>query len=160
MSVHVRTRIRRAVKSLLGDLECAHGNVFVGLSWPTDESKLPCLVIATPTEQALDETMGDGRATSRRKARTVTVKIWGRVSGSEDEAILDQLDEMARQVEDKLDAEVHADSGALDALVLAVHHVGTVTQPIETADTKKGVIEITYAMEYATTAGNAAAALV
>lgn len=154
--VHVRTQIRRAVKALLRDLEAGHGNVFVGLSWPTGPDRLPCILITTPTENDIDETME-----TRRQARTVIVKIECRVSGNDDEALLDQLDEMARQVEDKLMAEVHADAGTLDALVMVVRGPLNTTMRLDaTTETRKGQLDMQFAFEYATNVGDAATPLV
>ena len=145
--VHRRTQIRRGAKALLRFLEAGHGNVFVGRSWPTGLDKLPALLIDTPIEQSSHATMGAGTILQDRRQQ---LKVQGRLAGTDDEIILDQLDEMARQVEAKL---LTAD--AVDALGLkAIELVGTTTAPIRAeTDHRLGTIEMTFVCTHATVEG-------
>ena len=143
--IHRRAQIRRDVKALLVDLEAGHGNVFVGLSWPTGPEKLPCLVIDTPVEQVASET-----TTAIRQNRRQQLKVQGRVAGNNDDVILDQLDEQARQVEAKL-----LTAAAANALgLMAIELIGTQVAPVRAeTDMRVGTIELTFLCTPATIEG-------
>lgn len=143
--IHRRAQIRRDAKALLRDVEAGHGNVFVGLSWPTGLDKLPCLVIDTPVEQSANETM-----TASLQNRRQQLKVQGRLAGKDDETILNQLDEMARQIEALM---LTADS--VTALGLkAIELTATAMAPIRAeTDMRLGTIELTFICMHVTVEG-------
>ena len=140
---HVRTLLRRRAKALLDGI----ATVFVGRTWPTGQEVLPCLLVYTLDEPSLDSAMG-GMGMPVRQERRVTLKVEGRATGTEDEALLDTLDEMARQVEVKF-----LTAGALDGLALAIALAQTLTRTSATTDARHGEVEMTFIVEYHTAAG-------
>lgn len=140
---HVRTQIRQAVKALLAAQ--AGGNVFVGRTAPTGTEVMPCLLIYTTDEPTTDGTIGMG---SVLQERTLTLRIEARRQDTDDEALLDGLDEMARQVEVSL-----LTPGALGDLAKAIELVSTSTQTMAANEARSGQSEMTFQILYHTTAG-------
>ena len=140
---HIRTQIRKRVKTLLSGLAATGGNVFVGRTWPLERPSLPCLLVYTT-----DEPSADAAFSPIRQQRVVTLTVEGRVAGIDDEAMLDSLDELARQVEVALLA-----AGALASLALAIELTQTLATTTAGNDGRWGQVEMTFRVEYHTAAG-------
>jgi len=128
MTTHVRQQIRERAKSLLIGLPTTGANAFVGRTWPTPDEVLPCLMIYTLDEPALEIAMG-GMGMGARQMRSVALKIHGRHRLDDDEALLNALDAMALEVETVLLA-----AGAFAPLIHAIALTGSLTNTQATAE--------------------------
>jgi hypothetical protein len=109
---HLRKQIRDNIKTTLTGLNSTSSNVFLGRVHPVGEDKLPCLFIYTDEEESGPTTMG-----ARRYERTVTVSIDAIVQANS--GYDDELDQIALEVEEALQADVERNNLATDTRVVA-----------------------------------------
>ena len=96
MSDHVRKQIRKAAIAALTDLATTGSRIYPGRVYPLAKAQLPGLLVFTPAEQS-------GREDSATDSmRDVNLTVTGLVRISEN--IEDELDDIALEVEQALDA--------------------------------------------------------
>lgn len=142
--LHVRAQLRQQAKArLLADAPAIAGNVFVGRTWPTGREILPCALVYTVDEPSIDIAFSPVR-----QQRLLTLKVECRANGSDDEVLLDLLDDIASQVEASLLA-----VGAFAGLAKTAELTQTTTNTTASSDSRYGELELSFRVEYHTAAG-------
>jgi len=142
MADHVRKQIRNAVKGALQGLATTGDRVFVSRVYPLAQAQLPGLLIFTPGEDS-------GREDSPTETmRDMTLQVHGLVKISE--GLEDELDDIAMEVEQALDALGEA------GLAKIYHGIqGTIsTLAGEDVDQPHGAIAMEFLYTYRTAAGS------
>ena len=141
MSDHVRKQIRNAAKGALQGLGTTGDRVFVSRVYPLLSAKLPGLLLFTPAEDSARE---DSPTDSMRD---VTLQVHGVVRISEN--LEDELDDIALEVEQALDALGTAD------LAKIYHGIQGTVSTLEGGDVEKphGAIAMEFLYTYRTVSG-------
>lgn len=98
---HLRRQIRDAAAAALTGLTTTGANVFVTRAHPVEESKLPCLLIYTRSEQS--RILATDSAGAKTYLRFLELIVEGVAQGVTAD---DTLDEIAKEVEIALEADV------------------------------------------------------
>ncbi len=141
MSDHVRKQIRNAAKGALQGLGTTGDRVFVSRVYPLVSAKLPGLLLFTPAEDSARE---DSPTDSMRD---VTLQVHGVVRISEN--LEDELDDIALEVEQALDALGTAD------LAKIYHGIQGTVSTLEGGELDKphGAIAMEFLYTYRTVSG-------
>ena len=141
MSDHVRKQIRNAAKGASQGLGTTGDRVFVSRVYPLDKVKLPGLLIFTPAEDSARED------SPTDLMRDMTLQVHGVVRISEN--LEDELDDIALEVEQALDALGTAD------LAKIYHGIQGTVSTLEGGDVDKphGAIAMDFLYTYRTVSG-------
>ena len=139
MADHLRQQIRERVALDVTGLVTTGANVFQSRVYPIEDSKLPCLLVYSNSEES--EILNQG--SPRLLLRTLSITIQG--VASESSNIDDKLDLIAKEIEIAMAADVDINGLAQDSFM-------TSSEIDFTSDGAKtiGTLRVNYQIEYRT----------
>jgi hypothetical protein len=138
----LRRRIRDRIKTDLTGLSTTGANIFIGRTYPVEESKLPCLLIYETSEVIEQGTVSV--AGTRTMISTLEVSVEGYAQGGDGETVLNTLAGIQKEVQIAMAADPSIGSLAMDA-------IPTGAEISLSSEGKKptGSNRVTYQIEYA-----------
>ena len=139
MADHLRQQIRERIALDVTGLVTTGANVFQSRVYPIEDSKLPCLLVYSNSEES--EILNQG--SPRLLLRTLSITIQG--VASEASGIDDKLDLIAKEIEIAMAADVDINGLAQDSFM-------TSSEIDFTSDGAKtiGTLRVNYQIEYRT----------
>ena len=136
----IRKQIRAKIKTILLNTTSAGANVYSGRTTPLWQAELPAILIYTREEPS--ERLDRG---GEKLLRNCQVAIEARVRLPADSSLDDTLDDLAQEIEDKIEADETLGGLALHSTLL-----NTEIDVTAEGERELGAIRLTYAMAYTT----------
>jgi len=142
--MHIRTAIRENVKAALTGIEAVDGRVFSSRISAFEDHELPAIIVSTPTDTVSLLNTSPVRPRVQRRDQTIDVVIVASATDSLD----DDLDELAEQVEAKMQVDP-----TLGVQATNLELRGNQSTVIGDGSEMRGVLKLNYSVTVSTREG-------